>query len=196
MDNSGFAPGHPRAARHPHRHRSATRNLLPDQSLIEGLYLWDPLTDFLRRLIGYDALYRSADPNLSLEVSFHAEGDQLAWHYDTNDCVVSLMLSAPDDGGFFEYVPYLRSEDDENYDEVARVFAGTSDLVCRPVIEPGCLTLFMGRRSLHHVTPTGPTARPRVMALLSYDQRPDMVFPKATQDSAMAKVSEHIGSPA
>jgi hypothetical protein len=41
---------------------------------------------------------------------------------------------------------------------------------------PGTFVLFNGKLSIHRVSPFGPTARPRIIALLSYDQRPDQVF--------------------
>ena len=42
-------------------------------------------------------------------------------------------------------------------------------------IAPGCLALFRGRRSLHHVTGVEGT-RPRLIALFSYDRKPGMMF--------------------
>ena len=104
----------------------------------------------------------------------------MAWHYDTNDGVVSLLLQTPDEGGDFEYVPYLREENDEHYDAVADVFAGCSTRVQQPRMKPGSLLLFKGRRSLHRVSAVGRTEKPRLIALMSYDRQPGMVFPEAT----------------
>ena len=42
-------------------------------------------------------------------------------------------------------------------------------------ITPGCLALFRGRRSLHHVTEVE-GSRPRLIALFSYDRKPGMMF--------------------
>jgi hypothetical protein len=195
MDNRGFPPGHPRAALHRNRGGTLTRDQFAEDSLLLGLFMEDALTDFVRRLLGFDTLYRCADPWLSLEVHVEGEGDQLAWHFDTNDGVVSLMLQAPDSGGEFEYAPYIRDEDDESYDEIAQVFAGTSARTSCPPIRPGTFALFRGRRSIHRVRPIGPTSKPRLMALLSYDRRPGMVFPEATVRSVIGADNEaHTGS--
>jgi len=197
MDNAGFPEDHPRRALHKNRGGTLTRDMFAEAGPILSLYLWDPLTELVRRALGFEALFRSDDRWLSLEVHVEGEGDQLAWHYDTNDGVVSLLLQEPDRGGRFEYVPFIRDEEDENYAEVARVFSGTSTLVRQPPMAAGTFVLFRGRRSLHHVSPVGRTAKPRLIALFSYDRRPGMVFPEATVRSVIGPAFEaHTGSPA
>ena len=196
MDNSGFSEGHPRHALFIRRAGIITRDMFPETSLVRSLYLWEPLTAFIRRVLGFDALFRSDDPWLSVVVDVEDEGGQFGWHFDTTDGVVSLLLQEPDEGGGFELVPYIRDEDDENYEEVASVFAGNSTVVQKPPIAAGTFLLFRGRRSLHRVAPVGRTAKPRLIALFSYDRRPGMVFPEATVRSALSTTSEpHTGSP-
>ncbi|MDA1072439.1 MAG: hypothetical protein O2825_13720 [Proteobacteria bacterium] len=195
MDNRGFPDGHPRRALHTLRGGSITRDMIPPEGPTAMLYAWPPLVDFVRRALGHETLYPCADPWLALEFHIEAEGDRFGWHYDTNDGVVSLLLRAPDEGGQFEYVPFIRDEDDENYDEVARVFAGSSTLVQRPAMAPGTFILFRGRRSIHRVSPVVRTRRPRLIALLSYDRNPGMVFPEATVRAVLNPSSEpHLGS--
>ena len=197
MDNSGFAPDHPRSALFPMKNGTVTLNLIPAESPMRHLFFWDGLTEFVRRCLGFDTLYCSACPYLALEMKVFDSGDDLSWHYDTNDGVVSLLLQQPDDGGGFEYAPFIRSEDDENYAEVRRVFDGTSEQVRRPNFEPGTLVLFRGRRSIHRVAPVGKTSKPRLILLLSYDEKPGMVFPEATVRAVMdPTTTEHRGSPA
>jgi hypothetical protein len=108
------------------------------------------------------------------------DGDQLGWHFDQTDFVVSLAIQSSDGGGHFENVQRLRWTDeagaaghiDERYDEVAAVLAGeTDERVTTVPMEPGTLMLFEGRWSLHRVSPvTGPT--PRHVALFGYDTEP------------------------
>jgi len=197
MGNSGFPEDHPRRALHRNRGGSITRNMMTPESPWPGLFEWPVLTEFVRRVLGFETLHCSADPWLSLEIHIEDVEDRLAWHYDTNDGVVSLLLQAPDEGGHFEYVPFLRDEDDEHYDEVARVFDGSSDRVVRPPMEPGTFTLFRGRRSLHRVSPVGPSAKPRLIALFSYDREPGMVFPEATVKAVIdPEDTPHLGTPA
>ena len=196
MDNTGFDASHPRGALLQTRSSTLTLDRIPLDRSIRKLFEYDGLTEFVRRCLGYETLYRSACPYLALEVKAYEEGDNLSWHYDTNDGVVSLLLQDADDGGHFEYAPYIRDEHDENYDEVASVFDGTSNRVERPAFEAGCLVLFKGRGSVHRVSPVGPTRKPRLILLFSYDERPGMVFPDATVQSVInPEFHRHIGSP-
>ena len=56
--------------------------------------------------------------------------------------------------------------------------------------------LFRGRRSIHRVAPVGETTKPRLILLLSYDQKPDMVFPEATVRAIIdPSMNEHVGTP-
>ena len=190
MCNQGFPRDHPRSALFLSRSASVLADHFPPGNLIAALYGWDPLTDFVREALGFERLYRSACPRLSLMVTITHEGGTLGWHFDTNDGVVSLLLQQPDEGGGFEYAPYIRSEEDENYPAVARLFAGEPDAAVRPDISAGTFVLFKGRRSCHRVAPVGCTARPRMIALFSYDERPDMVFPDSTVRNTMSPSTE------
>jgi hypothetical protein len=108
----------------------------------------------------------------------HRVGDELDWHYDPNDGVVTLMIQRPDAGGRFEFAPMNRPDDpDEGVQCTAidAVMSGRWPCVREVDQKPGTLTLFNGNRSLHRVTPVeaGPE---RIMLLLSYDSRPDQIF--------------------
>ena len=46
------------------------------------------------------------------------DGDELQWHFDQTDFVVSIALRDAEHGGDFEYTPLIRSRDDERYDDV------------------------------------------------------------------------------
>lgn len=97
------------------------------------------------------------------------EGDQDGWHYDPNDGVVTLQLQTPDEGGAFEYAPYIRSNDDENYQGVARLFESPDTEATHQRPAAGTFMLFNGSRSMHRVRRVGRTRRPRVVAIFSYD---------------------------
>ena len=86
------------------------------------------------------------------------------------------MLQPSEFGGEFEYAPYIRNEQEENYTEVRRFFDSPDLEAQRINLEAGTFTLFNGRFSMHRVRPIGPTKQPRIVAIFSYDQRPDMVF--------------------
>jgi hypothetical protein len=165
----------------PRRRRFRTRmggigyDLLPERSPTRALYEWPALTRFVAALTGEPELYTCADPLASCVISVLEPGGMHAWHYDQNDFVVSLLLQSAARGGEFEYAPNIRSEEDENYEGVRRMLDGDPGLRKTGAITPGCLALFRGRRSLHHVTEVEGT-RPRLIALFSYDKKPGMTF--------------------
>jgi predicted 2-oxoglutarate/Fe(II)-dependent dioxygenase YbiX len=100
------------------------------------------------------------------------DNDYLRWHFDQSDFVVSIPLQDSESGGEFEFVRHIRSKDAENYDDVAAILRGGTKNVERMRMPPGSLILFEGRYTLHRVTRIkGQT--PRLIALLSYDTKPD-----------------------
>ncbi len=180
MDNSGFPDDHPRSALLRRRCGAITADQFAGDSLCRSLYECDEITDFVRSLLGYDALYRSADPAISLRMNVMGQGDTFDWHFDTNDGAVSLLLQCADSGGVFEYAPLIRSEEDENYAAVSAILDGVAE-PHRAEMPPGTFMLFMGRRSLHRVSAVGATRNLRHSLLFSYDRQPGMVFPEETR---------------
>ncbi|HZN16228.1 MAG TPA: 2OG-Fe(II) oxygenase [Acidimicrobiales bacterium] len=165
--------GHPRRATSRSSVRTVGYDQFPAMSVIRALFEWDDLMTFLGRVLGREPLYRYADPIGALNVAVMTEGDELGWHYDQTDFVVSLAIQSSESGGDFENVALVRSDDDENYDEVAAVLDGRrADRVTVEPMTPGTLMLFEGRRSLHRVTPVS-AGRARYVALFGYDTRPD-----------------------
>ena len=149
-------------------------DLIPKAHALRALFEWDPLMEFLADVLGHARLYRYADPFGALNVAVMRDGDELAWHFDQTDFVVSIALRDADEGGDFEYAPYVRSADDERYGDVRTVLDGDPSRVKRVPMTPGTLLLFQGRHSLHRVTPIhGATSR--LVALLAYDTKPGTV---------------------
>jgi len=172
LPDDGWPEGHPRTT----WARSSVHTLgydqLPRTSLVRRLFESDALLELVGELLGRSPLFRYADPIGALNVAVNVEGDELGWHYDQTDFVVSLAIQSSEGGGDFENVAHLRSADDEHYDQVARILAGEDrERVVVEPMTPGTLMLFEGRRSLHRVTPvTG--RRPRYVALFGYDTKP------------------------
>ena len=111
---------------------------------------------------------------------FHGEGDELGWHVDNADFVVTLMLQPSTSGGAFEYVPMLRRADDPSPDAVRALLTGDRTGVRELSPAPGTLALFCGRLSPHRVTPVcGPI--PRINAGLSYASKPDAMLTPAAR---------------
>ena len=165
---------------HPRRHLGSSSlaaiayDLFPRSHALRALYEWDPLMTFLAAALGRERLYRYADPFGALNVAVMRAGDELDWHFDQTDFVVSIALRDADEGGDFEYAPYIRSASDERYDDVQAVLEGDTTRVRRVPMTPGTLLLFQGRHSMHRVTPIrGATSR--LVALLAYDTKPGTV---------------------
>ena len=179
MHNDGFPPEHPRSQLLRRNCSVISYDQLSAGGTCRELYEFDELTDFIRRLLGYDTLYRTACPTLSIQVNIMDEGEIFDWHFDTNDGVVSFTIQNADEGGGFEYAPLIRSENDENYDGVARI-VDEADKPRQPQMSPGTLSLFLGRRSLHRSAPISKTSKTRQSLLFSYDREPGMMFPPQT----------------
>ncbi len=177
-DDMEWPPGHPRTATHDCRYHQVLNHQIPNDSLIRQLYLSEHLTEFVRQVLGYKTLFRSACPHLALTVHVGGPGDCNGWHFDGNAAVFSLLLSEADSGGEFEYVPHVRDEGNENYEALADIFARPEQLAKRPAIQAGTFILFRGDESIHRVTEIGVGSRPRMIAVFSYDCAPNMVFPQ------------------
>jgi hypothetical protein len=164
--------GHPRRTLGRTALTAVAYDRFPSASGLRALYEWDPLMDFVRVMLGRERLFRYGDPLGALNLAVMREGDELAWHYDQTDFVVSLAIQSSAAGGEFECVPWIRSADDERYAAVGKVLRGDPDAGVGVVpMTPGTLMLFEGRRSIHRVSPIR-GARARHVALLAYDTRP------------------------
>ncbi len=167
-----WSKDHPRAIRQRYSVGVVAYDQFPADSPVRCLYEWRPVVEFVSAVLERAPLYQYADPMGALNLAVMGHGDELQWHYDQTDFVVSLALRDADVGGDFEVAPKLRSAMDENYPGVSRVLEGCTDEVTRLPMTPGTLLIFAGRHSLHRVSPIA-GATERLVALLGYDTRPD-----------------------
>ena len=165
-----------RSARHPNRYCQILNYQIPNSSDLRAIYLWPPLTEFIRQVLNVEHLFQSQCPHLALTMKVAYEGDTDGWHYDPNDGVITLVLQTPDNGGEFEYAPDVRNQNDQNYAGVDRLYKSPDVEAIRPTLEPGTFTFFNGRYSMHRVRPVGLTRQPRIVSIFSFDQRPDHFF--------------------
>jgi hypothetical protein len=144
----------------------------PKDSVIRALYEWEPLMEFVARVLGEKQLYRYADPFGALNLAVMRDGHELGWHFDQTDFVVSIALQPSLEGGHFENVPRIRSMGNDNAETVAAIRNGErNDLVRIEPMTPGTLMVFNGRWSYHRVSKVhGAVARH--VALLAYDTKP------------------------
>ena len=145
-----------------------------DDSILRAIYEWPAFGAFIQEALGEEHFYPYADPLADVIVNLAEEGNGFPWHFDTNNYTVTLAIQNAEQGGDFEYSPYLRTPTDENYAGVERVLDGDQSLIRTLRLEPGDLQIFKGRYSLHRVTPlVGP--RMRYVAIFSYVEEPGMV---------------------
>ena len=162
---------HPLRVTSPRRLSQVAYDLIPEGSRLRALYEWEDLAAFLARVLGVERLYRSADPYQALNISVMAAGGCQQWHFDNTEFAVTLLLQAPEVGGGFEFVPNIRSADDENYDAVGSIIRGARDGIRSVVLEAGTLMLFRGRFSLHRVTEVR-GERVRLQSILGFNPIP------------------------
>lgn len=147
-------------------------DLIPRDSLLCRLYHSDVVTNLVARVHNKDRLYRFADRYQSLNISVMREGGHQQWHLDQGRLVTTLLMQAAEKGGVFEYVPDIRSDEDEHFDEVARVLAGDHSKVRQFDLIPGSLNLSLGHYSMHRVTSIE-GCRNRLQTIFALADEPD-----------------------
>lgn len=151
------------------------RDRIPADLAISQLYTSPSFQHFIASCFGLAAVHELADPLAGLCLNVVAPGMEHPWHFDTNEFAVSLLTQAPDAGGEFEYCPNIRSAQSENFTDVRAVLAGEAGhLVRRLTLRTGDLQLFLGRYSMHRVSPVVGD-RPRHSAIFAYTEHPGIV---------------------
>lgn len=101
---------------------------------------------------------------------------------------MTVMYQQAQEGGDFEYLPGLRSGDDEKHPSVQRVLQGDRTSLQVLPSAAGTLAFFRGEWALHRVTPIRGT-RPRINSVLTYGGRPDMVLNDLTSELFYGRTS-------
>ena len=148
---------------------------IPANTLIQQLYRSDLLTDFVRRVQNKSVLYRCADQFQALNIVALQPESWHAWHYDTTECTVTLLLQAAESGGEFTFLPNSRTDETEDRDAVDRLLNGDRSQARTFTRGAGTFTLFRGGYSLHGVTRVE-GSQPRITAILTYDEQPGKVI--------------------
>jgi hypothetical protein len=151
-----------------------TADLLGKETYSHMLYNWHPLREFLAICLSKKKLYIYEDPISNMIVNLCKPGQTFNWHFDTNEFTITFLLRGAESGGYFEYVSNLRTKTDECFDEVKKVLNGNRSRVKRLNLNPGDLQFFLGRFSLHRVTPnTGNTDR--LLLIQSFTEMPGII---------------------
>ncbi len=176
----GTPADHPLNRFSPRRHGMVRGDRFARDGVIWSVFQNPDLSRFVAQALGYEKLYTYRDPYACTNVNVQPEGCEFAWHFDNNEFTISFGLKQTDEGGEFEYVPNLRSRDDENYDAVQKVLDGDRTNLRSLKLRPGDLQLFRGGYTLHRVT--APKGGERQSLLLSYVTEPDDI---TTSDKAI-----------
>lgn len=169
----GLAADHPALA----RLHTVNHTLCGDQMAepLRQVYQWPGLIGFLARVMQKTNLYPMADPLACANVMGYYEGEGLNWHFDRSEFTTTLLLQAPRQGGEFQYRQELRSDEDPNYDAVARLLRGDDGEVSTLQLAAGDLNVFKGKNTAHRVSPpVGDKAR--VITVFSYYETPGRMF--------------------
>jgi len=159
-------------------HETSNHTLCADQ-LTETtpiqIYQYQPLIDFIAATMDKPKLYQMDDSIAKVNFMAYHEGEALNWHFDRSEFTVTLLLQKPDAGGLFEYRSDLRTDNDPNYDGVAKLLCGSDPEKKLMDVDAGTLNIFRGKNTAHRVTPIeGDKAR--IISVFSYFDRPDVCF--------------------
>ena len=144
-------------------------------STVLSIYEYGPLVRFLAATMDKPQLHVMQDPLARANVMGYRAGEALNWHFDRSEFTTTLLLQAPDIGGDFEYRTDLRSDDDPNYDGVAKLLEGRDPDAKILRIKASTLNVFRGKNTAHRVT-TVEGNRERMIAVFSYYERPGVMF--------------------
>ena len=125
---------------------------LEKDSDLNKFYDLEEMLKFVSDSLEAFPLYTWADPLGKNPYSVMHTDHYFPWHFDGNEFTLSVLIQKAEKGGFFEYVPDLRSKHNENFDEVTKVLKGDRTRVKSLDLKPGDLQIFKGRFSMHRVT--------------------------------------------
>lgn len=147
---------------------------------IDELYCWPPMRRFIADITGSPETFLSADPSNGLVAQFYKEGCGQAWHFDQALFSTILNLSESSAGGYFECVPNIRTDTEDNYEDVKQALDGTSPRIQKHKVKAGSYTIILGRYTMHRVTPVE-QSKPRISVVLSYELKPGIYMDLPTR---------------
>lgn len=188
-DDASFATSHPRNRKQLTNSATLAYDFITDDTLLDRIYCWPQLRAFIATTLGYEALYPYSDALAAVNVLVYPPGTQTGWHFDNAHFVVTLMLRQAQRGGVYEYAPFIRSADEDNYPAIQSVLDGNSTTVHTLEQGAGDLVVFQGRYTLHRVTEVYGDA-PRFIAVLSYDAKPGTTLTPHTRKTFYGRANE------
>ena len=109
IEDAISADDHPKTFRVRSCKTCYTHDQIDPRTTLNTLFTCDEMTEFIRCVLGKEKLYRTVDALGALNVHKYNDSDELGWHFDRGEFVVTLLLQLPESGGEFEFYPSLRS---------------------------------------------------------------------------------------
>lgn len=174
-DDPDLPPDHPVRWFHERSNAFVPADNFAADGPLRRIYEYPGFMPFIREALAEpeDRFFRYDDPLADVIINTAEAGPGFPWHFDTNNYTVTLAIQNAEEGGAFEYVPGLRTPEDENFAEVARVLKGDRSRVRVLELQPGDLQIFRGRYALHRVAPLA-GARARHVGIFSFVERAGM----------------------
>lgn len=169
-----LAPDHPALGKVETVSHTVCADQIPG-SLVLAIYEYEPLLRFLAAAMGKTRLHVMQDPLARTNVMAYRAGEALNWHFDRSEFTTTLLLQAAQRGGDLEYRTDLRSDDNPNYDGVARLLEGRDPEARILRMKAGTLNVFRGKNTAHRVT-TVEGERERIIAVFSYYEKSGVTF--------------------
>ncbi|MER9639134.1 2OG-Fe(II) oxygenase [Mesorhizobium sp. M0239] len=169
-----LAPDHPALRKVETISHTVCADQIPG-SVVLAIYEYEPLLRFLAATMGKPRLHVMQDSLARTNVMAYRAGEALNWHFDRSEFTTTLLLQAAERGGDLEYRTDLRSDDNPNYDGVARLLEGCDPDSKILWMKPGTLNVFRGKNTAHRVT-TVEGERERMIAVFSYYEKPGVMF--------------------
>ncbi|RWC89537.1 MAG: 2OG-Fe(II) oxygenase [Mesorhizobium sp.] len=169
-----LAPDHPALRKVETISHTVCADQIPG-STVMAIYEYEPLVRFLAATMGKARLHVMQDPLARTNVMAYRAGEALNWHFDRSEFTITLLLQQAERGGDLEYRTDLRSDEDPNYEGVARLLEGRDPEARVLHMKPGTLNVFRGKNTAHRVT-TVQGDRERMIAVFSYYEKPGVMF--------------------
>jgi hypothetical protein len=166
----------------------STKGLLADDqieqtSCLRSVYDSVEFPEFIAAVVGEAAIHPYTDDLSSINVHFHRDGEELGWHFDNSSFAVTTLITPPESGGVFEYVPDLRRlpDGEENFDGVRDVIENAPS-VRELDFGPRDLVLFRGRNSIHRVTPSRGN-RTRILIVFAFNTEEGIALSESAKET-------------
>jgi hypothetical protein len=166
-DDQSLSKDHPKRTFMKRDNGYLNSDLFEKGSELKFLYEQEELLKFISACLNISPIYRWADPLACHAYNVMRSKGILPWHFDSCEFTLSIMIQKPDEGGIFEYCPFIRDPGNENFDEVKKVLDGDRTKVRQLKLEPGDLQIFKGRFTLHRVTKVE-GKKPRYLCIPAY----------------------------